>query len=703
MSRWSMVRRRWRWSARIFGVCVLLMTLPAVVDAQGIDMDAAQAEEEFRWGVLAYHAGRFNDAIVAFTRTVSFRPDDFLAREWLGRGYYRSGLVDAALGEWEVIVENGRAEAYLQSRIDTLRYRRGVLPLLEEEIALSRSQRVFGQRGQTTLFRRPNGIATEPGGDAFLVSVGTQEVLRITPNGSVRNRIRGGLDGLDTPFDVVWRDGLLYVTEFGRDRISVFEDGGTRVSTIGAPGLEEGRLLGPQYIAIDADGFIYVTEWGARRVTKFSPNGEFALSFGRETPFFEGFERPTGIAIRDGEIFVADVSDDGPLLHLFDESGNHLARIELPLDHDDAPDGIVGTVVEDIGWYDDDHLMITAGERVLIFDPDLQAIVAEVTDQERSRVSSVARDANNRVLVSDFDSDDFAIYEPEGTLYAGLDVRIERIINRDFPTVGVLVAVHDRDGRPIVGLESQNFIISENGRPQTTARVESTGQVGTRLETVALVQPRSGQRYAEDAGRAVFDLVAAIPASNPFDVYVAGREAILASERPASPELFADRVAQVLVERDDLFISDEVALDRSIRVAASDLLRGDIRRNLVLVGDGRVGDSAFREYGIEELGAYLLNNGIRLHFILVEQRTPDPELSYLVETTNGTIRYVYEPEGVSPMVAEFQSFPSGRYWIEYNSTTNPDFGRSYIELSAEAQIFVRSGRDEMGFFAPAEP
>ncbi|MFW6228016.1 MAG: hypothetical protein ACOC2V_01040 [Alkalispirochaeta sp.] len=673
------------------------------IAAQEIDMNAAEAAEEFRWGVHAFHGGRFSDAAVAFNRTISFTPDDMRAREWLGRAYFRSGLVDEALSEWEVVVDSGLAGAYLPARVDMIRYRRGVLPLLEEELSLSRSQRVFGRRGDTVLFRRPGGIATEPGGDFFLVSLGTQEVLRISPNGLIRTRIRGGLDGIDTPFDVEWYDGRIYVSEFGRDRIAVFDENGGSITTIGESGLGDGRLLGPQYLDTDGDGFIYVTEWGSKRVSKFAQDGTFALSFGEESSFFPGLHRPTGIAIRGDEVFVADVDDEGAVLHRFDRSGNHLEEIPLPLDGDDRPEGgVTGTVVEDIGWYNSELLLVTAGRRVLLFNPDLQSVVSDITDEERRRVSSAAGDANRRVLVSDFDANDFSIFEPEGTLYAGLEVRIERILSRDFPEIGVLVSVHDRNERPIVGLESGNFIISEDGRPMNTARIDSSGTSVTVLDTVAVVQPRSGSRYVEDASRAVADLADALPQNGVFQLYAAGPEPVLIAERPASSTMFAENTARSLVEREQLFARDEVALDRSIRVAATQLLERGIKRNLVLIGDGRVGDTAFREFGLEEIGAFLQNNGIRFHLVLLEQRTPDPELSFLVDRTGGSMRYVYEPEGIAPLVDDFVPAPNGRYWITYSSQTNADFGRAYIEVSAEARLFVRSGRDVAGFFAPGD-
>ena len=688
--------------AAIFLFAVFLTFLPSYAATQQIDMAAAEAAEEFRWGVHAFHAGRFNDAIIAFTRTLALQPDDFRAREWLGRAYFHSGFEDAALGEWEVIADRGEAKAYLQSRIEHLRFQRGVLPFLEEDLEFSRSQRVFGRRGDTTLFRRPGGVAVEPGGDFFLVSLGTQEVLRINPNGRIRTRIRGGLEGLDRPFDAAWSDGRLFVTEFGRDRISVFEDTGARLFSIGESGLGDGQLMGPQYVEV-VDGFVYVSEWGNRRVSKFTVDGDFVLTIGDATPFFGGLSRPTGLAVRDGTVFIADVDDEGPALQVFDGSGNFLRRIDLPLADDRGPKrAISGTVVEDIGWYDENLLMITAGARVLIFDPRREYVLASITDEERKRLSSVARDANRRILVSDFDADDFALFEPKGTLYAGLDVRVERILTRQYPLIGVLVSVQDRTGRPIVGLDSENFIISENGRPQNGAEIESAGSNVTSLDTVAVVQMRSGQRYTEDAARGVFDLANALPPSDIFSVYAAAGEPVLVSERPATPQLFADRIAQEMTQRDGIFRRDQVSLDRTIRLAATRLLESGLRRNVVLVGDGTVGDSAFFEHTLEELASYLDNNGIRFHLLLLEQRTPDPELSFLVESTGGTARYIYEPKGLGPLIENFRSEPDGRYWLTFRSGANPDFGRAYTGVSAEVQLFVRSGRDEIGFFPPSK-
>ncbi len=692
----SFAARRGRRSIALLG----FILAGAVVAAQTIDMDAAQAREEFRWGVQAYHAARFNDAIVAFNRALAFAPEDILSREWLGRAYFRSGFEDAAVAEWDIVAETGTVGAYLLSRLETLRYRQGLLPFVDENLTLVRSQLLSGLQGEARLFRRPVGLEAEPNGDIFAVSLGTQEVLRIGPNGRIVRRLQGGIEGLDQPFDVAWRDGELFVSEFGADRVAVLDERGNKVRTFGATGLGEGELLGPQYLSVD-DEFVYVSEWGNRRISKFDRDGAFVLSFGSSGPLFTGLERPTGVAARGGLVYVADADGEGVALHVFDESGNHRRRIDLPVNSDDAsPDSISGAVLEDINWYGDDRLLIATGNRVLVFDPFNETVETVVTDGERRRVSSATLDVNGRVLVSDFDSDEIGVFEPEGTLYSGLDVRVERIIARDFPRVALQVAVHDRDGAPVVGLERENFIVSERGVPRPDATIESGGQRTQRLDTVILLQPHSSQTYAVDAARAVGDLAELSGSDDSLWLYRAGAQTELLLSRPASPERFSSAAARSSIVGDDLAAPAEVRLDEGIRIGAAQLLERGLRRNLVVVGDGRLGDRAFREYGVQELAAFLVNNGIRLHLVLVRPGTPDAELDYLVEVTGGTVRFLYEPEGLEPLLADFLSSPSGRYWLVFDSMQDPDFGRRYIDVSVEARLFVRSGRDELGFFPP---
>ncbi|TVR67390.1 MAG: hypothetical protein EA427_13875 [Spirochaetaceae bacterium] len=698
------VSRPVRGLARLL-VPVLLMTAVVPLASQVIDMDAARAREEFRWGVDAYHATRFNDAIIAFNRALALTPEDYTIREWLGRAYFRSGFEDAAVNEWDIILSNDAGGAYLRSRVDTIRYRRGIMPFREDALLFSRSSIIRGDGAQGLDFHRPTGIAVEPNGDIFLVSLGSQEVLRITPNGRVRRILRGGLQGLNRPFDVAWYRGEIYVTEFAANRIAVLDEQGNRVRQISERGLREGQLLGPQYVTV-RDERVFVTDWGGRKVSVFAPDGEFILSFGRETHGFPGLQRPTGIAVSgNGRVYVAEHDRAGPALIVFDQAGNFLERIGLPLGEDDVPENSVAPVViEGLAWYEDDHqLLITAGTRTLVYDLGNRSILAVIDDAERLRVGAAALDANGRVVMSDIDSSELGIFEPEGTLYSGLDIQIERILSSRFPNVAMLVSVHDRDGRPLVGLSRENFIISEAGIPQPDFRIESAGQFVRELDVSAVVQARPGTTYREDAAQALFDIATLLPGGQELHLYAAREEPALLIRRPATAERFAEQTRNALIDGGDDFARNAEPLDRALRLAATPLLDRSLRRHMIVIGDGRVTDSAFEDYGIQEMAAYLLNNDIRMHYVLLERRTPAAEIRFLADETGGEIRYLYEPEGLAPMIEGFLLYPSGRYWLTYASSAFPDFGRAYLAVSAEVNLFVRSGRDELGFFPPPEP
>lgn len=690
-------------SIAFFAVFLVFQAL--LLHAQ-IDMDSARAEQEFRFGVHSYHAGRFNDAIVAFTRALAFAPDDFRAREWLGRAYFQSGFEDAALNEWYIVSEEGAAAAHLLSMVEMVEYRRGLRPFVEEDLTLDASELIPATNGEARFFQRPAGVSSNPYGVIYVVSLATQEVIAINPNGRITRRYRGGIVGLDQPMDVAWTVEGLYVTEFGGDRVSLLNEQGNRIVSFGETGLGDGQLLGPQFVAVDEDGFVYLTEWGNRRADKFAADGTFVLTIGdrrttRGRPEAR-LVRPTGIAVRDGVVYIADRDGEGAALKRYDTDGNYLGRTPLPLDSDDALSyALSGAIVEDIEWFDDERLAIAVADRVLIFDPTQERVVTEVTDAGRRRILSAARDANGRLIVSDFDRDEIGVFEPTHQLYGGVDVRIERVLNRSFPEVSVLLSVHDRDGNPLIGLDSTNFVVTERGRIQNEASVDVAVARVTDPDLNAILSVRSGERYVDDAVQGVVDLVDLLPSDSMRTLYLAGSVPAVVLEAPASAQRFGEATREALQNADGSFESGETRLDRTIRLAASDLVAGGVRRELILFGDGRVGDSDFSDIGIQELAAYLRNNGVRLHIVLLVPGGVDDELAFLVEESDGTIRYLYEPAGLTPLLGEIRRHPSGRYWLSYTSDADSDFGRAYIELAVEVGLFIRSGRDRSGYFGPA--
>ncbi|HSV92360.1 MAG TPA: hypothetical protein VLH81_04760, partial [Desulfobacterales bacterium] len=67
-------------------LCIIIATPLA---AQVTDLAAARAETDVRWGVLAWHRGAFNDAVLSFERAIGIDPTSSRGLDWLGRALLR--------------------------------------------------------------------------------------------------------------------------------------------------------------------------------------------------------------------------------------------------------------------------------------------------------------------------------------------------------------------------------------------------------------------------------------------------------------------------------------------------------------------------------------------------------------------------------------------------------------------------------------
>ena len=86
-----------------------------------------------RWGVLAWHRGMFNDAVLAFEKAIGIDPSNARALDWLGRALLKSGYVPEALEAWDRLAASGRATPLLADQLQLVRARAGIAPDLPVE------------------------------------------------------------------------------------------------------------------------------------------------------------------------------------------------------------------------------------------------------------------------------------------------------------------------------------------------------------------------------------------------------------------------------------------------------------------------------------------------------------------------------------------------------------------------------------------
>ena len=668
------------------------------------DFSSAGAGEQFRLGVQAYQKGRYSEAILLFEKSLAYEPDQPLISFWLGRAYLKSGFESTALRAWDPILGDPSAPPFIRAKAEGLSARRMAGDLLDDSATFVEMARFEGKKGRTTYFLRPSSILPQRDGSVLVVAQGSDALLVIDPNGVIRSTEKGGLQGLDRPFGLAsLPDGTFFVTEFNGDRISRL--GGGKPLTFGSKGRGPGQVLGPQYAVCDEDGYLYVSDYGNTRILKFDADGNFLFAFGLKSEAFPGFVSPSGLAEKDGVLYAADSFRKS--IYRFDLSGNYLGAMAEGAMH--FPEGLSF-------WKDGTALLVADTDRILSIDLETETpTVVYQSPDRKARIVGAAPDYNGNLLACDFDASAILVLTEAPLIAAGYDVEIERIMADAFPKVTLDVTVRDRLGHPVVGLKAPNFHLSERITKKTTVVERGVGVIHTEESLV----PVSGMEFVGSATAASPVRISFLLGRSPsMSLYVDSlRETIaslygaFAGKGPASFSL----VTAGPVPSQDVVLGGNVAdltrailkpaqeggrFDLGLRLAASGLLPSGPRDAVVYLGTGSVDDASFGATTLFDLASLLQNNGIRLYAVIVGDNAVSPALRYLVEASGGRVYAASRPRGMGDVAADITGAASGRYRLTFTSAADSGFGENYLTVAAEAYLYEKSGRDELGYFVP---
>lgn len=186
-------------------------------------------------------------------------------------------------------------------------------------------------------FSGPFGLTLDGRGGVYVVDQINNRIQRFsTTDGTYLGAFGIGgaqLGQFRTPFGITWSGGLLFVADFGNDRVQVLRPDGTQPRAWGSRGNGPGQFTRTAGIAVDRDGLVYVSDHFNDRVQKFTPDGRLlgeiggppfppvqatrgtlAIGLATATPAAVSeplpdrqLVRPEGLAIdRDGNLLVAD-------------------------------------------------------------------------------------------------------------------------------------------------------------------------------------------------------------------------------------------------------------------------------------------------------------------------------------------------------------------------------------------------------------
>jgi DNA-binding beta-propeller fold protein YncE len=677
--------------------CLLLAVVVSgqTLAAQEIDLAAAQAAEEFRWGVRAYHGGHFEQAILSIEKSLSYKPQDMRSRTWLGLALYRAGFEEAALNEWRYVLDREPGNAVVQNLVQVVSFRRGLGTELEQETPVVVATEIDGNRQGYHPFRRPSGVFVRRDGSVYLVGFASDEILLLDANHAVRSVLRGDLRGYDRPFQCIEvgaasgegasasGGSCLFISEYGRNRVLKTTLNGDRLGEIGGTGSGPGQLLGPQYLAADGKGYLYVSDWGNARVNKYNLKGEFILSVGAGNPSGQRLREPTGVAFSGGYLYVAQRAAGN--IAVFDESGNYVSSIG---------EGVL-KAPEGLAFMGPQLLLVADANRVLQYRLPTQTWKTLIDmSASAGHLTHLALSPNGEIYATDFNLNKVYVLCEMGALYTNLFVQAERVVSDRFPEVLLNVSVEDRRGNPVLGLQAENFTVTEGFQPVSGLELLRAPGDPAPLEVALVVEKSPAMTdHAAELGEAVQMIHQGLSASGgKLTVISAGEQAAVEAELGTTR--LASKEAALKPPWTPLW-----RLDRGMRLAVS-LLQPDLaRKAVVLLTTGSVGAQAFGQYSLAEVTDYLQNNAIPLYVVHFGGQ-PDRELPYMASETRGGVYDYLSPQSIAPLIPGLLQRLGSQYLLRYTSRSSSAFGKTFIELQVEAVLHRKSGRTESGYFAP---
>ena len=212
--------------------------------------------------------------------------------------------------------------------------------------------------------------------------------------------------GLTSPYGIAFNSrGEAVLSEFGRDRVSIFDKRGQKIRTFGSLGDSPHQMKCSKGIAIDGIDNIYVSS--QHKVQKFTSSGELIKCVGQEGRKEGEFDDPRGVTLYNNEVYMCDRNNHR--IQVFDldlnfvqSIGSHgTGRGEFAAPFDVKFDTAGNMYVAEFG-----------NKRVQVM--DISGHFIRSFGQEGEGLPSALHIADKFVYVSDISSDCIVVYETSG-------------------------------------------------------------------------------------------------------------------------------------------------------------------------------------------------------------------------------------------------------------------------------------------------
>ena len=159
------------------------------------------------------------------------------------------------------------------------------------------------------LLEKPRGISLNAQGNLVVCDAENKCIRFISPEGNILKTVREG--GLHMPFDCVFYEDKIFVSDLDAHVIKVFDSTGTFLYEFGGYGTGDGKFIRPAGLAVDKTGHLLVCSTGNHRVQVLTLDGKFVSKFGSHGNKMGQLGRPTNLCLlRSGHIVVCELDNN---------------------------------------------------------------------------------------------------------------------------------------------------------------------------------------------------------------------------------------------------------------------------------------------------------------------------------------------------------------------------------------------------------